>query len=283
MIYISTGGYSNLPFFETVEQLSKSGINSFELSGGTHVTDVELKLKNMAMSNSIVLHNYFPPPKKPFVFNLGSLDKSIVKESMRHAKLAIDLSSLVGSKYYSFHAGYLIDPKVDELGNKIKNRQINDRELSKAKFIHRVNELSDYAKLKNIQILIENNVLSKSNYEAFNNNPLLMVDYEETEEIISKTNHNVSLLIDVAHLKVSANTLSFSAENYISDFIEITSAYHLSDNIGFEDTNDPISGDSWFWPYITPKLDYYSLEIYNANAEILLQQLELTKEHIDAS
>ena len=36
-----------------------------------------------------------------------------------------------------------------------------------------------------------------------------MVDQRETEEILAKTNENVGLLIDVAHLKVSAKTLVF--------------------------------------------------------------------------
>ena len=34
-----------------------------------------------------------------------------------------------------------------------------------------------------------------------------MVDKTETEEVLQKTNDNVGLLIDVAHLKVSAKTL----------------------------------------------------------------------------
>ena len=211
------------------------------------------------------------------MFNLASLDREIANKSMDHAKHAVDLSYVAGSKYYSLHAGYLIDPPIHELGKQISQRKLNDKDESKNVFIKRVNELSRYAKNKGIRILIENNVISK-NFHEFKCNPLLMVDQRETEEILAKTNENVGLLIDVAHLKVSAKTLDFSPENYLLNFKETANAYHFSDNDGFEDSNELISNNSWFWPYINKNLDYYSLEIYNVNSCALKQQLELTYE-----
>ena len=34
MIYISTGGYKDLNFEDSIKELSKAGITAFELSGG---------------------------------------------------------------------------------------------------------------------------------------------------------------------------------------------------------------------------------------------------------
>ena len=62
--------------------------------------------------------------------------------------------------------------------------------------------------------------------------------------------------------------------------MDTTSAYHLSDNQGLEDSNNLIKHDSWFWPYINTNLDYYSLEIYNVSAQTLKQQLELAEGYI---
>jgi sugar phosphate isomerase/epimerase len=281
MIYISTGGHHQWSFDQTVRHLAEVGIDAFELSGGLYTGDVAQKLKAVASQHSITLHNYFPPPKEPFVFNLASMRQEIVDASIKHAKHVIDLSAMIGAKYYSFHAGYLIDPDVSELGQKINKRKINDRQASKALFIERVNQVSRYAADKNVKLLIENNVLSYNNYQEFKLNPLLMVDHQETEEIIANTDDNVGLLVDVAHLKVSANTLGFSAPGYLKDFKEKISAYHFSDNEGLEDSNDVVSHESWFWPYINPDLDYYSLEVYNASAQLLKQQLELTREHVN--
>ena len=105
----------------------------------------------------------------------------------------------------------------------------------------------------------------------------MMVELAETKEIIEKTNDNVGLLIDVAHLKVSACSLDFSAEEYLQEFRSISSGYHLSDNNGLADDNNPVTEDSWFWPLINKDLDYYSLEVYESDGDILKSQLELTR------
>ena len=280
MIYVSTGGHPEWSFAQTIKFLSKYGIEAFELSGGVHLHDIANELSKQLGINKIVLHNYFPPPRDPFVFNLASLCPKIIEQSILHAKAAIDLSSDIGSSYYSFHAGYLIDPSVNELGMPIKGRKINDRRECKKLFIDRVNQLSKYAASKNVKLMIENNVLSYKNYQEFKNNAFLMVDPQETSEIIELTDGNVGLLIDVAHLKVSANTLGFSAVDYMNRFEGRTWGYHLSDNEGLMDTNHPIQKDSWFWQSMNKNLDYYSLEIYNASPEKLLQQLELVKDHL---
>ena len=227
--------------------------------------------------NNLSLHNYFPPKKDPFVFNLASFDEDIVKNSMNHIKNAIKISSSIGSRFFSFHAGYLIDPKVDELGNRIKKRIVNNRQESKEKFIKRVNEASQYAKNLGVKILIENNVLSYRNYKEFGDNPLLMVGIEEAEEIMDLTDSNVGLLIDVAHLKVSSKTLGFSAEEYLKILGDKIDGYHLSDNNGIEDTNELIMEDSWFWPHIENDAEYYSIEVYNVDENTLFEQLKLVQ------
>lgn len=224
------------------------------------------------------MHNYFPPHKIPFVFNLASLNEKIAENSIKHAKLAIDYSALIGAKVYSFHAGYLIDPLVNELGEKIDKQLINPIELSMDVFIRRVNKLSEYAESLNIKLMIENNVLSHKNYNEFGECPLMMVTLDATAEIMEKTNDNVGLLIDVAHLNVSAQTLNFSAKEYLQEFECSTSGYHFSDNDGFSDDNNAVTENSWFWPFINKNLDYYTLEVYDHNSEFLKSQLEFTRD-----
>ena len=57
--------------------------------------------------------------------------------------------------------------------------------------------------------MIENNVLSAKNAYEFSANPLLMCDPQECQKIMELLPGSVKLLIDVAHLKVSANSLNF--------------------------------------------------------------------------
>ena len=278
MIYISIGGFKDLAFDEVILKLNKYGITAFELSGGKFIEQTKEKLISLSTSNNLAVHNYFPPHNVPFVFNLASLDAEIAQRSFNHAKLAIDYADLTGSGIYSFHAGYLIDPIVNELGEKINKQFINPRDKSMDVFISRVNALSEYAQTKNIKLMIENNVLSQKNFLEFDDSPFMMVELEETAEIMRKTNDNVGLLIDVAHLKVSAKTLGFSAKEYLEEFKIFSLGYHLSENNSLSDDNHPLEEDSWFWPFINRNLDYYSLEIYQNNGNLLRSQLDLVKD-----
>ena len=65
MIFVSTGGYFDWSFERTIEYLSKEDINSFELSGGAYVPDIESKLEIFSKNFNIRLHNYFPQQNNP--------------------------------------------------------------------------------------------------------------------------------------------------------------------------------------------------------------------------
>ena len=283
MIFISTGGFKSEKSINSINKLMKKGIYDIELSGGEYEVDqIEKIITEKKLHNSLNLqvHNYFPPPRSPFVFNLGSLNEEISKISMNHALNSIELASKLKSKYYSFHAGFLLDPQVKELGKKIKKRSTYNREISKNTFIERVNILAKFAETKNITLLIENNVLSSNNFEEFKENILLMVDEPECTEIMNRVRNNVKMLVDVAHLKVSSNSLNFDRISFLKKLDKWIFAYHLSDNDGNSDSNEKIRLDSWFWPYIKSNLDYYSIEVYGEDPEELVKQKELTQRMI---
>ena len=108
-------------------------------------------------------------------------------------------------------------------------------------FIKRVNYVAKYAENKNVKILLENNVITKKNLSRFDKNPFLMSNYSDTIRIMKNCNKNVGLLVDVAHLKVSAKTLNFDPKRYLIKLHKYIEAYHLSDNDGLSDQNENIS------------------------------------------
>ena len=277
MIYLSTGGFNLLSGYETSTLLSQNNITNIELSGGTYNTKQIEKLLPLTSNCNFQVHNYFPPPRESFVFNLASQDEKIYANSFQHAHTAIDLAEKIGSKFYSFHAGFLLDPKVNDLGKKITKRKLSHRESAKDSFVDRVNQISDYAQKKGIMILLENNVISCANIKHFGTNPFLMTDHKEAIEIMNSTDDNVGLLTDVAHLKVSSHSEGFCKNEYLDFTGEYTFAYHFSDNDGKSDTNQSVTDDSWFWPFIRRDLTYYTLEVYNQNLEVLAQQIDLAK------
>lgn len=280
MIYVSTGGFPNQTAYKTASEFIKANIIACELSGGAFDKNIEDSLIKLKSNCNIQLHNYFPPPEKPFVMNLASRDMDIVKKTINHIKKSINLSSKLGTNIYSFHAGYLLDPKVDELGKRVQKQSFLNRKEGLERFIHNVNLLAAHAKKMDTILLIENNVLSQNNYKYFGTNPFLMVEDKECKYVMQNTLENVFLLIDVAHLKVSSTSLGFDKEKFLETVSPWIRAYHLSDNDGLSDSNKPVTKASWFWPYIKKNLDYYSLEIYDNSPLELFKQLRLTETQI---
>ena len=276
MIYVSTGGMKNYPAWKSSEILLDHGIKNIELSGGLSDSSNLENLLKLSKNANFQIHNYFPPPKTPFVFNLASLNPSISNLSFNHAKTAINWAAELGSNLYSFHSGFLLDPRVNELGKKIHNKKLFDRQQSLNIFIERVNELAEFSNKKGIKLLIQNNVLSEKNYNEFKCNPLLMTSADECIHVMENTPKNVNLLIDVAHLKVSANSLKFNPANFLNKCHSWIKAYHLSDNNGKSDTNNTITDKSWFWNYLKSDVDF-TIEVYRVS----VKDLNLLLEYVD--
>lgn len=283
MINISTGGFRGKTAVEASLELFDVGIKCIELSGGLYSATLLNDLKALKSDMQFQVHNYFPPPENPFVLNLGSLDPIIGEKSFAHIEQSLQWCSALGADKYSFHAGFLLDPKVDELGRRIPTRDLFDRDESTEVFVNRVSKLAELAQKIGITLMIENNVLSAKNAAEFSTNPLLMCDPKECEKIIKLMPENVSLLIDVAHLKVSSNSLNFEPSLLFELCNERVSGYHLSDNNGLEDSNMPFDEDAWFWNYINPNVGYYTIEVYGCTPSQLLSQAKLVKTKLEAS
>src|SRR5439155_22966030 len=64
-------------------------------------------------------HNYFPAPDVPFVLNLASMKPAIRQRSIEHCIQGVRLAQKVGAPFYSAHAGFCVDAKPSDLGQKI--------------------------------------------------------------------------------------------------------------------------------------------------------------------
>ena len=123
MIYISTGGFKDMTPSESIKYLNKNGINKIELAGGKFEKNLLNKLKKFEF-NYFSIHNYFPTPKNPFVINIASLNSEVNQKSMRQLKKGINLAYKLNLKYFSFHAGFYLDPKPKNLGKKLDNLKL---------------------------------------------------------------------------------------------------------------------------------------------------------------
>ena len=265
-VFVSTGHYKNISPHKTLKYLIKKNIYDIEFSGGLPMSSADEKIFFKKLNkHNVRLHNYFPPPKKKFVINLASKDKNILKKSISHVKKSIVYSKKINAKYFSFHAGFRIDPAVKKLGKKFEKTKITKKKESENIFLNSVKEINNFALKYKIKILIENNVINKKNLFLFNENPLLLTHPTDILKFFKKTPKNVGFLLDVGHLKVSAKTEKFDLIQSLKKLNKLATGYHLSDNDFIEDQNLGFSKNSWFVKFLKKDLDYYTLEVYDKN------------------
>ena len=244
MIFISASYVKHDKGKNSIEELALGGFKNIELSGGTkyceRYKEYLMGLKDRYNLNYL-LHNYFPPPKNDFMLNLASLNGEIYQKSLEHYEKAISLSRELGAKKFSFHAGYFIDFAVEEANKKIRLRELYDSGQAIKRFCEGYNFLKETA--GDIELYIENNVLSDSNAKIFNErHPFMLTDYKGYEELKSRI--DFKLLLDIAHLNVSANSLNVDFTEQLNMMLSISDYIHLSDNDQLHDQNACFSNNS---------------------------------------
>lgn len=265
-VFISTGHYKYADPTLTLKKFLKENIYDIEFSGGLPMSlKNEKKFFNKLENYEMRLHNYFPPPKKKFVINLASRDEKILKKSIKHIKKSIVYSKKINAKFFSFHAGFRIDPHVNKLGRKFNKVEMTRKNMAEKIFLDSVKKISAFALKHGIKILIENNVINKKNLFLFKGNPMLLTHPTDIINFFKKTPNNVELLLDVGHLKVSSKTEGFHLTRSMKKLNKIVSGYHLSDNDFKEDKNLSFTKNSWFIKYLKKDLEYYTIEVYDKN------------------
>lgn len=244
MIYVSSSCVSASTIGEAVRKLVDAGYQNIELSGGTKLYDQlenELISLKSEFGLNFLCHNYFPPPPQSFVVNLASLNEQIAHLSMEHLKRGIALSHKLDAKKFGFHAGFLMDIPLNELGRSIARQELFGREKALDKFATNLEILIAFA--GDLQLYIENNVVSSTNLKNYGGvNPLLVTDSATLLEVQKRV--HVPLLLDVAHLKVSCVSLGLSLGNELSALIGATDYIHISDNDGLTDSNKELDSQS---------------------------------------
>lgn len=269
---------------EEMIEISLSKSYALEFSSGLPYR-VDMVKKFLDAPIKRFAHNYFPAPEVPFVLNLASRNDIIRKTSIDHCIQGIGLSAKVGASFFSAHAGFCIDPSPDDLGNELAKADRIDRNEHWRLFLLSVQEVLERTRDLGVDFLIENNVLAKMNLYSDGTNPLLCADANEMNKLISALgNQRLGILLDTAHLKVSAQTLGFSAAQAVSEIKPHIRCIHHSDNLGMRDTNDPLQDDYWFLPLMPAFSNLvHVLEVKKQSIAEIDRQLNLLKKHVHAN
>ena len=97
MIYVSSACVKARRIGDAVQQLADAGFTCIELSGGTiHYSGWKTDLFKLKEENGLhyLFHNYFPPPEKPFVLNLASLDDAIFERTVLWGVIVLDFTQV---------------------------------------------------------------------------------------------------------------------------------------------------------------------------------------------
>ena len=280
MIFVSSSCSKHKKINYSVKELAENGFRNIELSGGTEYYDnfendlLELKYK---YNLNYRCHNYFPPPKDAFVLNLASLNDETFQRSLDHLYNAIDLTSKLGADKFGFHAGFFIDIKLNEIGKKLSKDDLFDKNQAIERFCKAYNIVKK--KAKNIKLYIENNVFSKSNFNTYlGENPFMMTNFKDYEYLKKKI--DFSLLLDVAHLKVSAKSLGLDLNKEFEKMLDASEYVHISDNDGFHDQNKQLTDTSAIYKILeksnTSNKDF-TLEVYEGIEKVKTSYDSLSK------
>ena len=276
-VYISTTNLiTSSSLLETLNIYHTAGIKAVELgSGHPPFPKYAETLARFPFEYSV--HNFFPLTDPDHLINIASQNPQQLNKTKEIAQNAISLCSLIGGKFYGIHAGYRTDLDARSLGDKLSANQINYDDSAFSTMVETTQELCDYAADKKITVVVENHVLAPFNLVDDQNQFLFLCSAEEIAEFArSVERDNFGMLIDVAHLKVTANTLGFDKFQFIESISSWIKLFHLSENNGQSDLGLPFEEGVWFEPVIKqlPRVPCV-VETHVAEVSILLKQLEL--------
>lgn len=273
-VFISSGAFPETDLSEVLKTAEAWGATRLELSSGlAHRPDLPEIARAARGRFDLLLHNYFPAPAQPFVLNLAALDPETLERSLAHCRRALDLSAELGGGFFSVHSGFAAHAQAGHLGRSWNDLAMVPLDVARETFINSVRELTAYAASIGLDFLIENNVLAPFNLRTDGLSPLLGVAPHELLEFVRLVDApNFGILLDAAHLKVSARTLGFDLSEAMEALLPVTRAFHLSDNDGTADTNQPFHSDAWFLPWLLRAPDApLIIEAYRLDEKTLSQ------------
>jgi len=252
-VYVSTGALAGKTVAEALAAATRLGLGAVELSSGMpHDPAAAMTATAARQQFKLLVHNYFPAPADPFVLNLAAADPAVLDRSRAHARAAMDLSAKLGAPFYAAHAGFMMQPQVSDLGRPFgTDAPLTPRADALALFTDSVRDLLAYGRGLGVGFLVENNVVAPFNAPNGRNDRLLLADPDEMLAFAAAIDDpGFGYLLDTGHLQVSARTLGFDLDAAMTALAPYIRAFHLSDNDGAADTNEPFGPDAWFLPWL---------------------------------
>ncbi len=252
-VYVSTTFYKdNSKIKDVLNFCKKHNINNLELGSNHCYSKQTLKICKKYKFKYLV-HNYFPAPKKNFVVNIGSLDEKIRKRSISHIKRSIRFTKSLKSDLYTFHPGFMDDPKSSNISKKNydflwNDNKKNNYDLVFRKMVKSLKEIVPYAIKKKVKIAIETEGSLKKK------NMLIMQRPAEYKKLFNYFKPNeLGINVNFGHLNLASKAFRFSRNNFVKLLKNHIVAFEISHNNRFEDQHLPIKKNQWYLKILNNK------------------------------
>ncbi|NJN67378.1 MAG: sugar phosphate isomerase/epimerase [Chloroflexaceae bacterium] len=243
-IYVSTACLpGKSPLLQRLDDYAAAYLTHVELGAGVEVNHEELASLPWRCGQKFLIHNYFPPPAEPFVLNLASRSDSIRTRSLDLVCDALSLSARLEAPFYSVHVGFITDPKAFGTTSFEFPMPESPDETRAAfeRFVSSLGQVLAIAREQGVQLLVENNVCPSD----LRGKLLLQTPEEFLELFDVLPDASLGMLVDMGHLKVSAQTFGFDCLAGIEKLAPHIRAFHLHDNDGVSDLHWPVRPESW--------------------------------------
>ncbi len=278
-LYVSTTFLNdNISLKESLSLLEKIGISAVEI-GSNHCYESNYSYVK-DYSFEYLVHNYFPVPKESFVVNIASLDENIYQRSIKHIKDSIDFCSKINARLYTFHPGFLTDPKGSNLSNQNYDFQWESVRLKTTSYeaawermTDAISEIAPHACNRKVPIAFE----TEGSFHKKDH--LMMQQPKEYERFLNFFPLDaIGINLNIGHLILAANAFEFSYKTFVDIVADYVVAMELSHNNGVEDQHLPLQSDGWYWPLILDKRfenTYKILEFRNTSILTIKETLLL--------
>jgi sugar phosphate isomerase/epimerase len=241
-------------FLNGVKKLKSLKIFNIEI-GSNHCYEKK-KIDIKKLKCNFLIHNYFPVPKKNIIINIASIDEKIRKRSIKQIKSSIKFTKKNNAKLYTFHPGFLLDPKKASNNKKnydfIWESKIKDNAKNKAwlNMIKSLKEIIVFSKKLNIKICIETQGSIKQKDKLLLQKPS---EFRKISELLKHSHFGINL--NLAHLNLASKAFKFEKIKFINQIKKKIFAIEASHNFGKIDNHLPLRKNTWYWKII--KSDYF--------------------------
>ncbi len=224
-----------------------AGVQAVELSG-CHPYRRNMPEIVQSFDFRYLIHNYFPPPRKPFFLNLASSDPAVLKKSMQLAREAIVLCTKISSPIYGVHSGFRQDVGPDISFDSAK--PITPYDAAFSTFCRSLRELARFACDQGVKLAFENQpaLTTRGDVSSF----ITCINAGEYVRIIEDIGADkIGVLLDIPHLFSSAQVFGFDPLDFIERVKGYVAEIHLCQNQpGGVHAHLPLDANSPFLPLL---------------------------------